>query len=318
MNHPNGVYLSIVLPVFNEELVLPILIGELCSVCNSLNKNYEIIFVDDHSYDKTPEILGQFAFRNPQIKVLRFSRNFGHQAALSAGINVAEGEMVITMDSDLQHPPRLITEFIKHAEDGADIVIGERISNEQNSFVREIVGKVFYKFLSFATGLEFKNVSDFVLYKKPVVRVIKNLPEKERFFRGLVQWVGFNKKYISYIAEARRYGQSKYSTRRLAGFIMNGVTSFSAFPLRLSFWMGLIIFLGSIGYGGYVLLGYFLYPDSLIEGLTALVIVVLALGSIQLMVIGIFGEYLYKMFNEIKGRPVYVVAETKNIGKDNI
>jgi len=313
MNNPKNTYLSIVLPVFNEESTLPVLAEELYSVCNSLNKHYEIIFVDDSSYDKTSEILGRLASKDPKIKVLRFSRNFGHQAALSAGINVTNGEMVITMDSDLQHPPCLITEFIKHAEAGSDIVIGERIFNEQNSFIRETVGRIFYKFLSSTTGLEFKNVSDFVLYKKSVVGVIKNLPEKDKFFRGLVQWVGFNKKYIPYIAETRKYGQSKYSIRRLAGFIMNGVTSFSAFPLRLSFWAGLIIFIGSMGYGSYIIIDHFLHPESLIEGLSALVILVLALGSIQLIMIGVVGEYLYKMFNEIKGRPSYIIAETKNL-----
>src|SRR3989344_5504304 len=141
-NQPKYIYLSIVLPIFNEESALPKLMEELYLVCNSLNKNYEIIFVDDCSDDKTPEILGQLASKDPKIKVLRFSRNFGHQAALSAGLNVAEGEMVVTMDSDLQHPPRLIPEFIKHAEEGFDIVTGERLSNKQNSLVRDASGRL--------------------------------------------------------------------------------------------------------------------------------------------------------------------------------
>ena len=155
----NSVYLSLVLPVFNEEENLPVLMGELYSVCNSLNRNFEIIFVDDCSKDRTPEILRQIANKDSKVKVLRFSRNFGHQAALSAGLDLAEGELVVTMDSDLQHPPRLIPEFIKYAENGSDIVIGERITNKQNSLVRENVGKIFYKFLSYITDLEFKNVS---------------------------------------------------------------------------------------------------------------------------------------------------------------
>ncbi|MBI2063495.1 MAG: glycosyltransferase family 2 protein [Candidatus Yanofskybacteria bacterium] len=308
-----SVYLSVVLPIFNEESVLPKLIEELYLVCNSLNKNYEIIFVDDNSNDKTPEILGQLASKDPRIKIIRFSRNFGHQAALSAGMDVAGGEMVLTMDSDLQHPPRLISEFIKYAEEGADIVIGERSSNKQNSLIRDALGRLFYKFLSSVTGLEFKNVSDFTLYKRPVVRVFKRLPEKERFFRGLVQWVGFKKKYVPYVVEARKYGQSKYSVKRLFGFILNGVTSFSAFPLRLAFWLGLLMFVSSMGYGVYIVIDRFINPGSLIEGLSALIILVLTLGSIQLMVIGIMGEYLYKMFNEIKGRPMYIIAETKNL-----
>ena len=317
MNNAKGPYLSIVLPVFNEEENLPVLMEELYSVCNSLNKSYEIIFVDDCSQDRTSEILRRFADSDPRVKVLRFSRNFGHQAALSAGINATKGEMVVTMDSDLQHPTRFIPEFIKYAKDGFDIVIAERLSNEQNSFIREIVGRAIYKFLSLTTGLEFKNAGDFALYKKPVIKVFKDLPEKERFFRGLVQWVGFKKKYISYTAEARKFGRSKYSMRRLAGFILNGVTSFSAFPLRLAFWIGSVIFIGSMGYGISVVVERFLYPDAFISGLSALILVVLALGSIQLMVLGVVGEYLYKMFNEIKGRPMYIIAEAKNLEEEN-
>src|SRR3989338_1718882 len=311
-NNGNGVYLSVVLPVFNEERSLPELMKELYSICDSLDKSYEIIFVDDCSRDKTSEILDQYADKDQRIKVIRFSRNFRHQAALSAGIDASSGELVVTMDSDLQHPPQVIPEFIKQAEAGFDIVIGERMANEQNSFLREVAGRAIYKFLSITTGLEFKNSGDFILYKRRVVDVIKGLPEREKFFRGLAQWVGFKKKYVPYAVRARKYGHPT-SIKRLFSFILNGITSFSAFPLRLSFWIGLIIFLVSIGYGISIVVERFLYPESFIEGLSALIIIVLALGSIQLMMIGVFGEYLYKMFNEIKGRPVYIVAEKKNL-----
>ena len=305
-------YLSVVLPIFNEEKSLPELMRELYSVCDSLKRDYEIIFVDDCSRDRTPEILNQYANKDPRIKIIRFSRNFRHQAAISAGLDASRGEFVVTMDSDLQHPPLVIPEFIKQAESGYDIVIGERVANKQNPFVREMVGRFIYKFLSVATGLEFKNAGDFVLYKRPVVNVIKGLPEREKFFRGLAQWVGFKKKYVSYAVRSRKFGQGN-STKGLARFILNGVTSFSAFPLRISFWIGLFIFLISVGYGVSVVIEKILYPENLIEGLSSLTIVVLALGSVQLMVIGVMGEYLYKMFNEIKGRPVYIIAETKNL-----
>lgn len=311
-------HLSLVIPVFNEEEVLPVLMEELYRVCNSLGKNYEIIFVDDGSRDGTPQILGQFAKDDPRIKVLRFSRNFGHQAAFSAGMDVAQGDLVITMDGDLQHPPRLIPEFIKRSESGSDIVIGERLMNRQNSFFREIVGRTFYKFMSTATNLEFRNVSDFALYKKSVVNTLKRLPEKERFLRGMVQWIGFNKKYVPYIVENRKHGQSKYTAKKLFGLVMSGVTSFSAFPLRIAFWVGLAIFIFSILFSVYVFIDHYINPNPLITGWATLVILVLGLGSIQLMVMGVAGEYLYKMFNEIKGRPLYIVAETKNLDRDKI
>ncbi len=314
-----SVDLSIVLPVFNEEAGLSAMMKELYSVCNSLNKSYEIIFVDDSSRDRTPEILGQFASQDPRIKVLRFSRNFGHQAALSAGMDVAEGELVVTMDSDLQHPPRVVPEFIKEAEKGSDVVIGERISNKQNSFIREIIGKTYYKFLSSVTDLEFKNVSDFALYKKPVIEVIKRMPEKERFLRGIVQWVGFNKKYVPYTVEARKHGKSHYSFKRLFfSFFMNGITSFSAFPLRLAFWAGILVLIASLIFSGYVVWDHYLNPDPLKGGNATVVILILFLGSFQMMVLGIMGEYFYKMFNEVKGRPAYIVAQTKNLEKDKI
>src|SRR3989344_7063112 len=280
-DNPKNPYLSIVLPIYNEEKSLPELMGELYSVCNSLNKEYEIIFVNDCSTDKTYDMLCQYAEKDKRVKVIRFSRNFRHQAAISAGLDVSSGEMVVTMDSDLQHPPEVIKEFIKQAEAGYDIVIAERMAIERGFFLRNLVGKAIYKFLSVATGLEFKNAGDFVLYKRRVVDVVKGLPEREKFFRGLAQWVGFKKKYVPYSVRARKYGQP-LSVKRLFSFILNGVTSFSAFPLRLSFWIGLTIFLGSIGYGLSVVIEKYLYPDHLIEGLSSLTIVVLALGSIQL------------------------------------
>ena len=233
-------------------------------------------------------------------------------------MDTARGELVMTMDGDLQHPPRLIPEFIKHAENGSDIVIGERLFNRQNSFVREMTGRTFYRFMSAVTNLEFKNVSDFAMYKRSVINVLKRLPEKERFLRGMVQWIGFNKKYIPYIVEARKHGQPKYTAKKLLGLIMSGLTSFSAFPLRLAFWVGMMVFAISIGFAAYVFIDHYLNPNPLIAGWATLVILVLGLGSVQLMVMGVVGEYLYKMFNEIKGRPLYIVAETKNIDKNKI
>lgn len=312
---PNTPYLSVILPIYNEEESLPELVKELCFVCDSLGRDYEIIFINDCSTDNTYEMLCRYAEKDKKIKVVRFSKNFGHQAAISAGLEASKGKLVMTMDSDLQHPPRLIPEFIKRAEVGFDIVIAERMAVERRSFLREFAGRIIYKFLSLATGLEFKNAGDFVLYKRRVVDVINGLSEREKFFRGLAQWVGFKKTYIPYTIEARKFGKGA-SIKGLSKFILNGVTSFSAFPLRVSFWIGLFIFLISVGYGMSVIVEKILYPENLIEGLSSLTIVVLALGSVQLMVIGVMGEYLYKMFNEIKGRPVYIIAETRNMDKE--
>ncbi|MEX2033292.1 MAG: glycosyltransferase family 2 protein [Candidatus Colwellbacteria bacterium] len=309
----NNPFLSLVIPLFNEEEVFPMLLKELNSVCRSLGKGYEIIFVDDGSTDKTFVLIKEASSSDERVKALRFSRNFGHQAAFNAGIDFSSGEMVITMDGDLQHPPFLIPRFIKHAEEGYDIVIGERTENKHNSGPRELLGRVFYKFLSATTNLEFRNASDFALYKRPVISALKRLPERERFLRGLVQWVGFRKKYISYEVGRRGAGVPKYNFKRLAKLVISGITSFSAFPLRLAFWIGVLTLFISIGLGIYVVLDYFLNYDPMAAGFATLALLVLFLGGIQLLILGIVGEYLYKMFNEIKARPFYIVSDVLNI-----
>src|SRR3990167_4482591 len=277
MNEISNPYLSIVIPLFNEEEVVPKLLPELGAVCDSLGQSYEIILVDDGSNDRTPLLLKEAAARDSRFKVLKFSRNFGHQAAFNAGIDFAQGEVVVTMDGDLQHPPSLIPEFIKHAQAGFDIVIGERTSNQQNSWLREIIGKTIYRALSAMSGLQFKN------------------------------------SYIPYAVQARQAGEAKYTFKRLTSLVLSGVTSFSAAPLRLAFWAGLLVLVASIFFAAYVIWDHYTRPNPLIAGWATLVVLVLFLGSIQLIVLGVIGEYLYKMFYEIKGRPLYIISETMNI-----
>ncbi len=310
--------LSIVIPLFNEEEVIPFLLEEITKAANATLKSYEVIFVDDGSTDHTFELVKKIADQDPKFKVIKLSRNFGHQAAFNVGIDFAQGDMVLTMDGDLQHPPSLIPVFIKHAEDGHDIVIGERLDNKQNSKSREALGKVFYKLMSAITNLEFKNVSDFALYKRNVVNALKKLPERERYLRGMIQWVGFKKKYVSYLVESRKAGKPKYNVKKLTKLVLSGITSFSAFPLRLAFWAGIFVFVISLIFSGYVVVDHYIHPNPLIPGWATLVILVLFLGSIQLIVLGIIGEYMYKMFNEVKGRPLYIVSETVNIEEGSV
>lgn len=310
--------LSIVIPLFNEQEVIPLLVQELNRVGQTLGKNYEVILVDDGSTDNTFELVKRVADQDPKFKVIKLSRNFGHQAAFNVGIDFAQGDMVLTMDGDLQHPPSLIPTFIKYAEDGHDIVIGERLENKQNSKLREAGGKTFYKLMSAITNLEFRNVSDFALYKRPVVNALKKLPERERYLRGMIQWIGFKKKYVPYVVESRKAGQPKYNIKKLTKLVLSGVTSFSAFPLRLAFWAGLFVLFVSIIFSGYVIVDHYINPNPVIAGWATLVILVLFLGSIQLIVLGVVGEYMYKMFNEVKGRPLYIVSETCNIENGSI
>ena len=309
---------SIVIPLFNEEDVIPLLLQEINRVSASLPKNYEVILVDDGSTDNTFELIKKAAEWDSKIKVVKLSRNFGHQAAFSVGIDFAQGDMVLTMDGDLQHPPSLIPTFIKYAEEGNDVVIGERLNNKQNSKLREILGKSLYKLMSVITNLEFRNDSDFALYKRPVVNVLKKLPERERYLRGIIQWIGFKKKYVPYIVENRKAGKPKYNIKKLTKLVLSGITSFSAFPLRLSFWIGILIFLASISLAIFVVWDHYFNPNPLAAGYATISLIVLFLGSVQLIMLGVFGEYLYKMFNEVKGRPLYIVSDTCNIDKEKI
>ena len=238
--------LSVVIPLLMKKRSSRFLLEEITKVANATSKSYEVILVDDGSTDNTFELVKKAADQDPKLKVIKLSRNFGHQAAFNVGIDFAQGDMVLTMDGDLQHPPSLIPTFIKHAEDGHDIVIGERLENKQNSKLREAGGKVFYKLMSAITNLEFRNVSDFALYKRNVVNALKKLPERERYLRGMIQWVGFKKKYVPYVVESRRAGKPKYNINKLAKLVLSGVTSFSAFPLRLAFWAGLLVLFVSI------------------------------------------------------------------------
>lgn len=312
-------YLSIITPLYNEEEGVLFLAKELTSVCQGLNKNYEIILVDDGSRDGTFHILEEAARNDNHLKIIKLSRNFGHQAAFAAGIDMAQGDFVITMDGDLQHPPKMIPVLLEKAEtENLDIVIGERLANKQNSRIREFAGRLFYDAMTLATDLEFKNVSDFALYKKSVISALKQLPEKERYLRGLVQWVGFRKAYVSYAVDERKFGVPKYTAKKLFRLVMNGITSFSGLPLRLAFWLGLVIMIGSLGLTMYVVLEHYFRPNPNIAGWSTLVILVLFMGSVQLIVMGVIGEYLYRMFNEIKSRPTYIVAETRNVEKENL
>lgn len=313
-----NVDLSLVIPLFNEEEVIPFLVKELLAVGQTLGKTYEVIFVDDGSSDNTFELVKKVADEDLRFKVIKLSRNFGHQAAFNVGIDFAQGDMVVTMDGDLQHPPALIPMFIKSAQEGTDIVIGERIKNKQNSKIRATTGKNFYKFLSLITNLEFRNVSDFALYTRSVINVLKKLPEKERYLRGLVQWVGFKKKYIPYTVDRRIAGTPKYTAKRLAKLVLSGVTSFSAFPLRISFWAGLFVLFASVFFSIYVIVDHFFNPNPLAAGYATIVIIILFLGSVQLMVLGVVGEYMYKMFNEVKGRPLYIVSQTLNVEEGTV
>jgi len=309
--------LSVVIPAYNEAQNLPILIGRLVEAISPLSLNYEIIIVDDGSNDNTKEILNSERAKNGSVKAIHLSRNFGHQAALNAGMDYSSGEAVVTMDGDLQHPPELIGQMHKEFKNGFDLILGERISSKENNIAKNQLSGLFYFIINKISDFEIRaNVADFNLYSRSVINILKQLPEKDRFLRGLVQWVGFKKIYVKYEADKRYKGVSKYSLKKMIKLAISGITSFSAFPLRISWWAGLTISLSGFVYGAYILYEYFFDRSQIIAGWTSLTIVMLIIGGTQLMILGMMGEYLFKIFYEIKGRPLYIIRSTD--GFDNL
>lgn len=303
--------LSIIIPAYNEAANLGELFRRLRLVIEPLKLTYEIIVVDDGSEDSTIDLIRSEHESNSDIKLVHLSRNFGHQAALHAGLDYSCGAAVVTMDGDLQHPPELIPRMFLEYKNGYDLVLGERKAEKERKLFKNKLRVLFYSFINKISNVELRaNVADFNLYGRTVVEVLKKLPEKDRFLRGLAQWVGFKKKYIEYEADARLHGNSKYTLVKMVKLAITGITSFSAFPLRIAWWLGIAVSLSGFIYGGYIIFEYLYFPSRLIPGWTSLIIVVLIIGGAQLFILGIIGEYLFKIFYEIKGRPSYIVDKT--------
>jgi polyisoprenyl-phosphate glycosyltransferase len=299
---------SIVVPILNEEGNIPPLIVRLQSVLNS-NDDYEIIFINDGSTDNSLNLLKCYHDKDNRIKYLSFSRNFGHQAALKAGLDHALGECVISMDGDLQHPPELIPQMIDKWKEGYDVVLTLRQDDPKLSYFKKISANLFYRIMNSLSDVKIhKGSADFRLLDKKVMEIIRTLKENPMFIRGIISWLGFKQYTISYLPDERIWGKTKYSFGRMVKFALLGITSFSTRPLRLSTFLGSIIAGISFLYGIYAL--YIkLFTENSIAGWASILVVVSFIGGIQLLMIGILGEYLGKLFMESKDRPEYIIQE---------
>lgn len=300
--------ISIVIPSYNESGNIEVITQKLKNELNE-KEEFEIIFVDDGSTDQTLAEIKNLIKIDKFVEFISFSRNFGHQKALKAGLDHAKGDCVISMDADLQHPPEILHKLIDKWREGYDVVYTIREDTQDISFVKRITSRCFYKIINFISDVDIPfGAADFRLLDRKVVNELKQFKEKWLFIRGIVSWLGFKHVGIEYRVQPRHTGNSKYSILKMIAFAIQGITSFSILPLRISTMLGVLFSFGSFLYALYVLYIKF-FTNAFIQGWTSILMSVLFLGGIQLICIGMIGEYLGKMFIETKERPNYVIRE---------
>ncbi len=315
INNPDGRLLSIVVPCYNEEEVLAETLRRLSETAETLEARglkVELVFVDDGSRDRTRELLRRYAASDRRVRMLGFARNFGHQLAVTAGIDAARGDAVVLIDADLQDPPEVIAEMVDRWEEGFDVVYGTRTDRPGESRFKLATARVFYRVLNRLSDVPIPlDTGDFRLMSRNVVEVLKSMPEQDRFVRGMVSWVGFNQIALPYRRDKRFAGESKYPLRKMVRFATDGILSFSAKPLQLSVTLGVLSSLLAMLVIVYSL-AMRLFTQEWVPGWTALMIAVLFLGGVQLICVGILGEYIGRIYREVKRRPLYIVQETRD------
>ena len=300
--------ISIVVPAFNEEEALPLFYNQLRDVLETLQESYEIIFVNDGSSDKTGEIIEDFAAKDPAVRTIHFSRNFGHQAALSAGLQKSQGDYTISMDADGQHPPKLIPEMIRLADSGYDIVLTQRIEPEGKSSFKKWSSETFYKILNKLSDTQtLPGGADFRLMNRESLNALIALPEFHRFLRGMVSWIGFRSVILPFEVPERIAGKTKYSLKKMIRLASDAVFSFSMIPLYIGLSAGALFFVLALIEVIYVL-SFWISGNSsnLAPGWSSLMFMMLIIGAILMIIMGFIGVYIGYIFQEVKHRPVYI------------
>lgn len=309
-NSPNFVTLSIVVPLYNEQDNIEHLFNRLFVVLNPLGLSYEIVCINDGSRDKTLEQLIAYHQRYDVIKVINLSRNFGKEIALTAGIDYASGDAVIPIDADLQDPPELIEKLVEKWQEGYDVVYATRRSRQGESWLKKLTAAAFYRTIGKISQVSIpRNTGDFRLLDRQVVESIKKLPEKNRFMKGLFAWVGYKQTFVEFDREPRFQGETKWNYWKLWNFALDGITSFSLWPLKVWTYVGVFISLVSLLYAFYLVLKTIILGID-VPGYASLMVAILFLGGIQLITLGIIGEYLGRIFLEVKERPLYFVRDS--------
>lgn len=309
--------ISVIIPMYYEQDVADYCYERVSEVLNKIeNYDYEIIFVNDGSKDKTLEILRKMAEKDERVKVVSFSRNFGHQAAVTAGIKFVTGDAIVIMDADLQDPPELIPDMLKLWEDGNEVIYGKRKTRPGESVFKLLTAKMFYDFLNSMSEVDIpKNTGDFRLVDRKVIDVVNGLPEHNKFLRGLFSWVGFEQKEFLYDRHKREFGKTKYPLKKMLKLAKDGIISFSTKPLKIVGGVGALSILLSFCILIYSICSFAFKWNNLTPGWTSIMVSITFFAGVQLFALWIMSEYISRIYDESKGRPEYIIKEKINIEK---
>ena len=299
--------LSVVIPAYNEEEMLPKAVEVIGAILEKDKIDYELIFVDDGSKDRTWEKVLEASEKDGRVHGIRFSRNFGKESAIFAGLAQAQGDCTAVMDCDLQHPPQTLVEMYRMWEEGYEVVEGVKSSRGEESVFHRFSAGMFYKIMSSATGIDMQRASDFKLLDKKAVKVLLGMPEKNAFFRAMSSWIGFRTGSVSFDVAEREAGTSKWSTISLIRYAVKSIVGYSAAPMQFVTGAGIVIFLMAIVLGIETLARYF--SGSAVEGFTTVILLLLIIGSVVMISLGIIGYYISRIYEEVKGRPKYIISE---------
>ena len=301
---------SLIIPIYNEEETIPELYRRVSDVMDSLDDSVELILINDGSGDRSLKLMRELQERDARVCYISFARNFGHQAAVTAGLNFARGQVIVVLDADLQDPPELIPKMIESWQAGYHVVYAQRTKRKKESWFKRLTAYVFYRLLRQLADVDIPaDTGDFCLMDRQVVDVLNSMPERNRYIRGLRAWIGFRQTAVKFERDPRFAGEVKYTFKKSLALAINSLVSFSKIPLRISTYLGLFSALIALLMALLVLYWRLQQPDSPVTGLATILIAVFFLGSVQLISIGILGEYIGRIYEEVKGRPAYTIAE---------
>ena len=306
--------LSVITPCYNEELVVEETYRRLTEVMACTGMDYELVFINDGSRDNTYALLLQLAQQDKAVKVIHFSRNFGHQCAVTAGINHCNGDLAVIIDADLQDPPEVILDMLEiQKKEEADVVYGVRKKREGESWFKLFTAKCFYRVLNKLSDVQFPvDTGDFRLINRRIIDEFNRLHEKNKYIRGLISWMGYKQVPCYYERKERFAGETKYPLKKMLKFASTGLLSFSKKPLKLAVWLGVLSVLVALVYAIVILIMKILHPESFVTGWTSIIFMIIFFGGVQLLTIGVLGEYIGSLFDEAKDRPEYIISEKVN------